>query len=123
MGSSPFWETTISYEDDKMWGPCTWDCCIVGVYKRAQFLDAMQILRMAGDKLISLVLSREWGNWTMKITAGDYVAVSQNEGNPNVDPKVLYSPYHRDPQKGTPNYGKPPCRVYYRDPFAPFPGS
>ena len=34
------------------------------------------------------------------------LVVSQNKGTPIQTPKY-YNPYYRDPQKGTPNFGKP----------------
>ena len=40
----------------------------------------------------------------------DYMAVSLNRGTPIWTPKY-YSPYYWDPQKGTPNIGKPPYLV------------
>ena len=45
----------------------------------------------------------------------DNMVVSQNTGTPIWTPKY-YSPYHRDPQKSTPNYGKPPILKLRRIP-------
>ena len=36
-----------------------------------------------------------------------HMVVSQNKGTPKLTPKY-YSPYYKDPQKGTPNFEKPP---------------
>ena len=41
------------------------------------------------------------------------VVVSQNKGT-QYRPPIYYNPYYRDPQKGTPNFGKPPCRCFTR---------
>ena len=37
------------------------------------------------------------------------MVVSLNRGTPNID-LIYYSPYYRDPQKGTPSFGKVPNR-------------
>ena len=37
------------------------------------------------------------------------VVVSQNKGTPNIDPNTIIL-IIGTPQKGTPNFGKPPCR-------------
>ena len=42
------------------------------------------------------------------------LVVSQNRGTPMQTPKY-YNPYYRDPQKGTPNFGKPPL-IYLHQP-------
>ena len=39
------------------------------------------------------------------------MVVSQNKGTP-IYTQIYYSPYYRDPQKGTPNLGKPSNRFW-----------
>ena len=40
------------------------------------------------------------------VFAESQVVVSPNNGTP-----IYYGPYYGDPQKGTPNFGKPPGRT------------
>ena len=52
----------------------------------------------------------EWGGSGMALGFRiQDLAVSQNKGTPIWTP-IYYNPYYRDPQKGTPNFGKPPFR-------------
>ena len=39
------------------------------------------------------------------------VVISLKEGHPNIDLNFYCNPYYKDPQSGTPNFGKPPFQL------------
>ena len=65
----------------------------------------LRALPPSQQQFIVIVLSRALSNHiSYMIMYGRFPKL----GHPNVDPNILYSLHYRDPQKSTPNFGKPP---------------